>query len=552
MKKLFYSLFMALCATLLFTGCQKDPVITPEFTVTFNTNGGNEVNAVMVEQGSKLAKPTDPTKGEFIFAGWFKDAAWVTPWNFDTDVVTKDVTLYAKWTTVTYTVTFNTDGGSNVEPLTVAKGSKVVQPLSPTKSGAAFDNWYTESAKTTVYDFNTVVNANMTLYAKWITVSQETLGALVGEANQVSRFNYTQESYDAMYVKLEAARQVLQSDPTAQQIITAYTELSAAMSALVALPKKEVAGVYISGVIDGVVFVTPGQMFHLSAYADDATGEPATDNRVIFTYDASKLTEWAGELEWAGEKIQVNDNYLQFFAKSDLLAGETVSVTAKSAENPAISKTITLKVAGVGELRTMFINAVNALPSPDKITYEHYDAITEASRLYHLLVDRDEAVEIAYKKIRECNDAYEHLPRRLTYSFNGNVCTFIALWGSNVEELGEFTFVTDGSFPAGVYTQNNWESDGKYRYYKNKITFKSDGSGVAEYREASDANGKDATPWSEDATFTYTNEGTQAAGGMFFMLIDDENEDELPVVPVKSLSSAKAVAFGHSIFKQLK
>lgn len=86
---------------------KKEDTIDPtKFTVTFNTDEGSEVNAVMVQEGKKLTKPTNPTKGEFIFVGWFKEATWTNAWDFEKDVVTKDITLYAKWTTITYTITF--------------------------------------------------------------------------------------------------------------------------------------------------------------------------------------------------------------------------------------------------------------------------------------------------------------------------------------------------------------------------------------------------------------------------------------------------------------
>lgn len=530
MKRLFYSMFMALSAVLLFTGCQKDePPTRTEFTVTFNSDGGSEVSAVKVVENKKISKPTNPTKGEFIFVGWFKEATWVNAWDFDKDVVTKNITLYAKWTTVTYTVTFNTNGGSVVDPLTVAKGSTAVKPVPPTKKDAAFDNWYQEVALTNVYDFSTAVNSNITLYAKWITVTRETLQTLVDDAQQINGSNYTNESYSAMTLKLEAARVVLQSEnPTPQQIANAYAELSAAMSALVALPNRGVTDVQINNVIDGVVYATQGSELHLYAYAVSANNEPATDKRVTFTYDASKLAAWT-----EGE-IHVEDNRLWFSTKSTLAAGATVSVTVKSAENPAISKTVTLKVAGKEELKTMFINAVNALPSPDKISYEHYDAITKAKDMYYTLSyedQQDEAVKVAKEKLSKCDAAYYNLPQRIKYSFKGNICTMIGLVGvSEEEEIGEFTFAANGAFPAGTYTQSGWESNGKDRYYQYRLTFKADGTALSEFRESKDANGADATEWIDGGTSTYTNQGTQAAGGMFFIYFEqDEPEVDLGV-----------------------
>lgn len=553
MKRLFYSMFMAICAMLLFTGCQKENPDIVKFTVTFNSVGGSEVEAIQVKENEKLSKPTNPTKGEFIFVGWFKEATWVNAWDFDKDVVTKNITLYAKWTTVTYTVTFNTNEGSEVAPLTVAKGAAALKPLTPIKTNAAFDNWYREVTLTNVYDFSAAVNSNITLYAKWITVTLEGLQTLVNGVRNINTQNYTVESVKTMNEKLDAARLVLQSEyPTSQQIITSYTELSAAINALVARPHRAVVDIYIGSVVDGMLYVNQGQTFSLYAYAMSATDDVATDARVTFTYDASKLATWSVN------EIQTDERGLSFLAKSTITPGETISIIVKSAENPAISKTVTLKVAGQGELKTMFINAVNALPDPDNISYEHYEAIDKARGMYYNLSyedKRNETVIAAYKKIIMCEDAYGSLPQRLKYSFKGNICTITSLEGVSEEgETRELTFIANGTFPAGTYTQNDWESDGTYRYYQQRISFKSDGTGSIDYREAKDANGTEATAWRlNDEKFTYTNSGSQAAGGMFIITFKDK---EPPVVTpdpgTKSIRSTSSVRAPYASFKMIK
>lgn len=66
-----------------------------------------------------------------------------------------------------YTVTFNTDGGTDVAPQTVDHGTKATKPIDPTTTGYTFSGWYTEPACTNLFDFNTVITKNTTLYAKW-------------------------------------------------------------------------------------------------------------------------------------------------------------------------------------------------------------------------------------------------------------------------------------------------------------------------------------------------------------------------------------------------
>ena len=67
------------------------------FTVTFNTLGGSAVEAQKVKDGEKAAKPADPTKDGFLFSGWAKDEAGSSAFDFDSEKISADVTLYAVW-----------------------------------------------------------------------------------------------------------------------------------------------------------------------------------------------------------------------------------------------------------------------------------------------------------------------------------------------------------------------------------------------------------------------------------------------------------------------
>lgn len=71
-----------------------------------------------------------------------------------------------------YTVTFDVDGGSSVPAQTVEAGQKATRPSNPVKMGFDFDDWYRDPAKTMAFDFDSAINANITLYAKWIAAAQ--------------------------------------------------------------------------------------------------------------------------------------------------------------------------------------------------------------------------------------------------------------------------------------------------------------------------------------------------------------------------------------------
>jgi uncharacterized repeat protein (TIGR02543 family) len=137
------------------------------FTVTFDSNGGSAVDQQTVPNGGMAAPPAKPTKSGEGFVRWCSDVTLDTEYDFDTPV-TSDITLYAQWSEIIYTVIFNGNDGSPIEDELVGEGGKVTQPADPILNGYVFDGWYLESAEfTTPYDFETPVIDNITLCAKW-------------------------------------------------------------------------------------------------------------------------------------------------------------------------------------------------------------------------------------------------------------------------------------------------------------------------------------------------------------------------------------------------
>ena len=102
-----------------------------------------------------------------------------------------------------YTVTFNANGGSSVASQTVTDGSTATKPSDPTKSGHVFAGWYSNSSLTTVYNFNSAVNADLTLYAKWVEelvfTSVPTADMIVHQ-NNLRTFTFTPQVQNASAV----------------------------------------------------------------------------------------------------------------------------------------------------------------------------------------------------------------------------------------------------------------------------------------------------------------------------------------------------------------
>jgi uncharacterized repeat protein (TIGR02543 family) len=137
-------------------------------TVSYNSNGGSTVASAVVVTGSTLTAPTAPTRTGYQFVGWYKDTALTQAWNFAVNTApSTNITLFAKWVQVV-TVTFNSNGGSTVAPVTVPVGSNLTAPTAPTKAGFTFKGWYKDSKFRTAWKFSTdTVTVNTTLFAKW-------------------------------------------------------------------------------------------------------------------------------------------------------------------------------------------------------------------------------------------------------------------------------------------------------------------------------------------------------------------------------------------------
>ena len=147
-----------------------------KYTVDFNLNGkGSYIEPQQIKNKQKVTKPADPVATGYTFGGWYKDSQLTKSWDFENDVVTSNITLYAKWNAVTYTITYNTNGGSmSKSSITKTYGTNVNLDT-PTRSGYVFSGWYKESNLTTSYDgksdLASTQGANVTIYAKWTAVT---------------------------------------------------------------------------------------------------------------------------------------------------------------------------------------------------------------------------------------------------------------------------------------------------------------------------------------------------------------------------------------------
>lgn len=146
------------------------------FTVTFHLNytGAPAGTVVTASKGGKVARPTAPARAGYTFGGWYREAGCTSPWNFDTDTVTGDMILYAKWTPApaAWTVTLDPRSGTlppgqSAAVTTGQDGRLASMPGNPTRDGYAFSGWFTEETGGTRVSTATVFTADTTIYAHW-------------------------------------------------------------------------------------------------------------------------------------------------------------------------------------------------------------------------------------------------------------------------------------------------------------------------------------------------------------------------------------------------
>ena len=138
----------------------EEPVLPQEYTVFFDVDNGTPVAAVTT---SRIEKQPQTTREGYTFEGWYTDKNFTEKVAFPYEV-TRAQTLYAKWKKNTYTVHFETDGGTAVGDMVV---SVIERSPSTEKKGYTFDGWYTDENFTEKVTFPYEVTRAQTLYAKW-------------------------------------------------------------------------------------------------------------------------------------------------------------------------------------------------------------------------------------------------------------------------------------------------------------------------------------------------------------------------------------------------
>ena len=147
---------------------------TNKYTITFDTNGGSEIAPITQDYGTAITAPADPTREGYTFIGWDREI----PANMPAE----NVTLTAQWEINRYTVTFDTNGGSEIAPITQDYGTAITAPADPTREGYTFIGWDKAIPATMPAE-------NVTVTAQWQLVARMPDRELVIYYKSVGRLN---------------------------------------------------------------------------------------------------------------------------------------------------------------------------------------------------------------------------------------------------------------------------------------------------------------------------------------------------------------------------
>ena len=138
---------------------------TNKYTITFDTNGGSEIAPITQDYGTQIAAPANPTRKGYTFKGWDKEIPETMP--------AENITVKAQWKINQYTIAFDTNGGSEIAPITQDYGTEITAPDNPTRKGYTFKGWDKEIPKTMPAE-------NITITARWKDTEKPTGEIIIG------------------------------------------------------------------------------------------------------------------------------------------------------------------------------------------------------------------------------------------------------------------------------------------------------------------------------------------------------------------------------------
>ena len=259
-----------------------------QYTITFDTNGGSEITPITQDYGTAITAPANPTREGYTFIGWDKAIPATMP--------AENMTITAKWKVNQYTITFDSNGGSEIAPITQDYGTVIAAPANPTREGYTFIGW--DKAFPT-----TMPAEDLTITAQWRDIAVPTGEIKIAENGWKSFLNTITFS---LFFKDTQTVTVTAADNSGEAVKIEY------LLSDKALTESELAGMTFTA-YSAPFSINPDNEYVIYAKLTDTSGNVAYINTNGIVLDATVPVISgieAGKTYCAAQTITVDEKYI--------------------------------------------------------------------------------------------------------------------------------------------------------------------------------------------------------------------------------------------------
>ena len=307
--------------------------VVNQYTITFDTAGGSAVASITQDYGTAITAPANPTREGYTFIGWDKAIPATMP--------AENMIITANWKVNQYTITFDSNGGSEIAPITQDYGTAITAPANPTREGYTFIGWDKAIP-------STMPAENMIITAKWRDIAVPTGEIKIAENGWKSFFNTI--TFDLFFKDTQTVT-VTAADNSGKAVKIEY------LLSDKALTESELAGMTFTA-YSAPFSINPDNEYVIYVKLTDTSGNVAyiNTNGIVLdatvpgisgiadgkTYCAAQIVtvdeKYIGTVKVNGTEVSLDKN--SQFALSPASGKQTIVVTDKAGNETRVTVTV--------------------------------------------------------------------------------------------------------------------------------------------------------------------------------------------------------------------